>query len=174
MWRVGVDSKKFGFAAAALALSGQGAGALDFCITCTAPDAHYLCRMDSPSANPRDLRLQLLCISQLAEIGSHGSCSIDNPRPQTCNGVLRVVEAPQDMAAPPAAAAQSAPAPEAEPTGAAAETVVSKGASEPNPPARPANPAPAKAGGVMEKTGSAISQAAQKTWKCLSTLFGDC
>ena len=175
-----MDSKSIGLAAAALELSGQCAAALDFCITCTAPDAHYLCRMDSPSANPRDLRLQLLCISQLAEIGSHGSCSIDNPRPQTCNGVLRVVEAPQDMAAPPAAAAQSAPAPEAQPTGAAAETVVSKGASEPTPPAPPSNPAPAnpappkKAGGVLEKTGSAISQAAKKTWKCLWTLFGEC
>lgn len=173
MWRVGVDSKKIGFAAAALALSGPCAAALDFCITCTAPDAHYLCRMDSPSANPRDLRLQLLCISQLAEIGSHASCSIDNPRPQTCHGVLRVVEAPQDMAPPPpAAAAQTAPAPAVEPTGAAAETVVSKEALEPQPP--PSNPAPAKAGGVMEQTGRALSNAAKKTWKCLSTLFGDC
>ena len=169
-----MDSKKFGLAVAALVLSSQGASALDFCITCTTPDAHYLCRMDSPSANPRDLRLQLLCISQLAEIGSHGSCSIDNPRPQICNGVLRVVEAPQDMIAPPTAAAQPAPAPVAQPAEAAAETVVTKEGADPKPPAPPSNPALAKASGVLEKTGSAISQAAKKTWKCLSTLFGDC
>ena len=173
MWRVGVDSTRIGFAVAALAFSGQSAAALDFCITCTAPDAHYLCRMDTPSANARDLRLQLLCISQLAEIGSHATCSIDNPRPQTCNGVLRVVEAPQDITAPPAAVAQPAPAP-AEPAKAATETVITKEVSEPTTPAPASNPAPAKTGGVMEQTGSAISQAAKKTWKCLSTLFGDC
>ena len=169
-----MDTKTIWLAATAWAtLAGYPAAALDFCITCTAPDAHYLCRMDRPPAHSRDLRLQLLCISQLAQIGSHATCAIDNPRPQTCNGVLRVVEAPEDLTAPPATAAGPSPEPAAEPSQGAAETVVTKEVSEPKPP-QAADAAPAKGGGVLDKTGRAISQAAKKTWKCLSTLFGDC
>ena len=186
----------------ALGLAGAMApgpvSALDYCISCAGPEAHYNCRLDLPGANPRDLRLQLLCISQIATTGGHETCAVDSPQPTSCPGTLKVVAAPDEiMVAPPAQAPKTAATSEgAAPPKAAgkapAETVVPK---DPKPPKTvqevveksaaatgetleqaggAAKGAAKSAGGMLQNAGSAVSNAAKKTWNCVTSLFGNC
>ena len=108
--------------------------ALDLCVSCEGPVAHYNCRLDAPSTNARDLRLQLLCITELAHGGGHASCAVDKAQQNPCPGDTKLIAAPSGeitpkaAAAPPAApvpdAAKTAPsaAPAVTPTPKAAET----------------------------------------------------
>lgn len=77
-----------------VALFGGPVLAYDFCVTCSGPEAHYTCRLDLPSVNPRDLRLQLLCISQLAQGGGHARCEIDHPQNPPCRGDIKAIAIP--------------------------------------------------------------------------------
>lgn len=178
------------------------AAALDLCVSCAGPEAHYNCRLDMPAANPRDLRLQLLCISQIATTGGHETCAVDSPQPVTCAGALKVVAAPDEILEQPAAPepkaaakapAQPAPAATVEGQPAAQdETVIPKPAKPPKTVQEMVEKGAAatgqsvqaaggavkgaatSAGSVLQKAGAAVSNAAKKSWECLSTLFGNC
>jgi hypothetical protein len=195
---------------AALALiagfAGLGASsnamALDYCITCAGPEAHYNCRLEAPGANPRDLRLQLLCISQVATGGGHESCAVDHPQPAACTGTLQVVTAPDIMVAPTghpepkadvagSGGAEDITPPQA-PAAKSAETVIPKPAKPPKTVKEvvengstsaskglktaggAVNDAANAAGSGLQKAGTAVTNAAKKTWTCITSLFGDC
>ena len=180
-------------------LAAGTAAALDYCVSCAKPDAHYNCRIDVASANPRDLRLQLMCISQIAAAGGHETCAVDSPQPPTCPGTLKVVAAPDGIQAPPpiaepkdAAAAATPPPPANNTVAAPAETVVPKAPKPPKTVQEMVEKGAAStgknleeaggavkdtaksAGGILQKAGSAVSNAAKKTWICVTSLFGDC
>lgn len=87
--------------------------ALDLCVTCQGPDAHYNCRLDSSATNARDLRLQLLCITELAHGGGHASCAVDKAQQNPCPGATKVIAAPGDGMVPKAPAEAAVPAPSA-------------------------------------------------------------
>jgi hypothetical protein len=190
-----------GLAAAFCAVAAQ-THAQEFCVTCSAPDATYRCVVSGDSSAARSSRGQLLCITELAQSGHHASCSAGRNPSTGCPGELRTVAFPPgtDLSAPPlagtppagpppgmgayapppvpavpGAAPQPAPAappgvteappPEAEPKTVeelAKKTVESTGQGL------------KKAGDVVTDTGNAIGNAAKKTWKCVTSLFGDC
>lgn len=191
--------------APALAGTAGAASALDLCVTCAGPEAHYNCRLDLPAANPRDLRLQLMCISQIATQGGHDSCAVDSPQPTSCQGILKTVAAPDAVDVPPAVeATESATVAKAPNTAAAAKQPVEMKSAAPAETviAKPAKPpktvqeivekgaatsakgletaggavkgATQSAGNMFQKAGSAVSNAAKKTWECVTTLFGNC
>jgi hypothetical protein len=179
----------------AIFLSGlaPGASAQDYCVTCTGPDAKYRCIIGGDGGvATRSSRGQMLCITQLAQSGGHASCSVSRTTTEPCEGKVKTVMFPADEpgtppmpetappAAPPAAVAPPPPA-------------LTEGAA-PSPTAP--QPAPNTVGGFADKaakdtgdglkkagdavtktvqtTGSAIGHAASKTWKCLSSFFGNC
>jgi hypothetical protein len=173
-------------AAALLAGLAAPASAQDYCVTCTGPDAKYHCIVGGDaSISARTSRGQMLCITQLAQSGGHASCSVSRTTTEPCEGKVKTVMFPSSDpdAQPVTEALPPATPPLAPPT-------VTQGA--PPPPAAP-QPGPGtvaekaaedtgnglkKAGdavtSTVENTGKAIGHAASKTWKCLSSFFGDC
>jgi len=155
-------------------LSSQVA-AQDYCVICTGPAAKYHCIIGgNASAAARTSRGQMLCITQLAQSGGHASCSVSRTTAEPCEGQVKTVMFPTDepgstpveMPAPPPEAAlpppaAPAPAPQ-QPPGAAEDS--DNGLKK----------ATDAVTGTVENTGKAIGHAASKTWKCLSSLFGDC
>ena len=172
-------------------LLGTPASALDLCVSCQGPDAHYNCRLDTPASNARDLRLQLMCITELAHGGSHASCEVDKAQQNPCPGETKVVAAPASEAPPKAAAAPPAtPAPDPDPAPSVTKTEPAPTAVTPPPKAaETATPKPEKppktvqemvekgaanTGKSLQGAGNAVSNAAKKTWHCIATFFGDC
>ena len=183
---------------AALLLAGMAsaAAAQDYCVTCTGPDAKYRCIIGGDaSAAARSSRGQMLCITQLAQSGGHASCSVSRTTTEPCEGKVKTVMFPADEPGTQPVTETLAPAtpppPAAMPPG--APPALTDGA--PPPPTAPQQ-APGTVGefasktaqdsadglkkagdavtNTVDKTGKAIGHAASKTWKCLSSFFGDC
>jgi len=161
---------------AVLLLSGLSprAAAQDYCVTCAGPDAKYRCIIGgNASAAARSSRGQMLCITELARSGGHASCSVSRTTAEPCDGKVKTVMFPTDepgtvpveMAAPPPPAAPPAPAPPQAPGPADATAKDSDNGLK--------KAADAVTSTVTD-TGKAVGHAASKTWKCLSSFFGDC
>lgn len=89
----------------------------EFCVSCTGPVASYRCTFtgdgsssQSPSPSPG---LQLTCISELAKLGGHQSCTIERNRQSPCDATAKIFAAPEAFAVP-ADAKKSTPAAAAE------------------------------------------------------------
>jgi len=169
------------------------ASAQEFCVTCSAPDATYRCIVGGePGIATTTSRGQLLCITELARSGGHASCSVGRrTSTEPCQGEVRTVmfpSPPADVPPPPTEAQSQARPPE----GQGAPLAADGAALEPPPPAEAPQTVESltkdtvqksgeglkKAGEAVTDTaqsaGQAIGNAAQKTWKCLSSLFSDC
>jgi hypothetical protein len=166
------------------------ASAQEYCVTCMSPAASYRCIVESkPGAPAPATRAQLLCITELARSGNHASCSVGRTTTEPCTGETRTVmftgaanealppigDHPQETAQPrqPAAAGDGQMPPEspaAEPPKTveelAKQTVEASGEGL------------KKAGEAVtdtaKSTGNAVGNAVSKTWKCVTSLFGDC
>jgi hypothetical protein len=181
------------FTALLLAALPSGAFAQDYCVTCTGPDAKYHCVIGGDaSVAARSSRGQMLCITQLAQSGGHASCSVSRTTTEPCEGKLRTVMFPPGEANTPPLA-DTTPQVAVPPETAPPPLPTAPGASPP--PGAPQQ-APGSVGGIasktandtgeglkkageavtntVDKTGKAIGHAASKTWKCLSSFFGDC
>ena len=176
-------------AIAALLLGGSASGAFaqDYCVTCTGPDAKYHCIIGGDaSVAARSSRGQMLCITQLAQRGGHASCSVSRTTTEPCEGQVKTVMFPSDGPGTP-------PMAETVPPGAAPPPVAPPAPTEGAPPPAAAPQQPPSAAGqiakdsadglkkagdavtnTVENTGKAIGHAASKTWKCLSSFFGNC
>lgn len=138
-----------------IAVLTQDASATEYCVVCAGPEATYKCQVDgTPGGNNSDPRQQLLCISELAKLGGHDSCSINRKAAdpnggETCAGELKVLSAP--ASAPPlnpqSATTTDAPAPSSHPIP-AAET---QRPLDPAQPEAPAEPSPDKVPQTMEE-----------------------
>jgi hypothetical protein len=165
------------------------AGAEEYCVTCTEPDTKYRCIVTGAAPDGHAQRGQLLCITEIAKVGEHASCSVGAVNAGPCPGNLRTVTVTAETPLPPAAPVEAA-AP-AEPP---AETAT---APSPGPaPAPPAEEPPKTVEELAKKTvqssgegikqagkavtdtaqsaGNAVGNAMKKTWNCVSSFFGDC
>jgi type IV secretory pathway VirB10-like protein len=139
----------------AIAVLTQGVSASEYCVVCAGPDATYKCQVDGPpGSNNSDPRQQLLCISELAKLGGHDSCSInrkaaDPNSGETCAGELKVLSAPASAPQinPPAATTTDAPASSSHPIPAAE----APRPLDPANPDTPAEPGPDKVPQTMEE-----------------------
>lgn len=232
---------------AGLLVAGAGVAAAEpaeFCVTCSGPNAQYRCAFSGEGATTLRPGLQLYCVSTLAKLGKHETCSVNRAAKPPCTGVLKVLTLPDSLAPvpePPAKTAEPAPPPErsehtpsertvpssqggppsADVEAKASDTrpggvkpvwredsgAASKTAAAPQPEAadasgqppaqkpagqdEPQSTAPAltkplenagktvadaatTTGSILKKAGSAVGSAAKKSWKCLTSLFGDC
>lgn len=128
----------------------------EYCVTCTEPDATYVCEIRGLATQaPAGMQGQLLCIKELAAASGHKTCSVSRTAPATCSGPLRVLSAPQPADVP-SIAAPKPPAPDA------VAPIPADRASA------------AKPNGPLETVGQGITAAAKKSWSCVSSLFKDC
>lgn len=183
---------------ASLALPGA-AGAAEYCVTCEGPPAMYRCVVDGTADGPgQDARASLVCISEMAARGKHESCAVSRGAPFPCPGLTSVVaagEAAPSLAAPAPAASDPA-APEPLEPAAAAPPVATDPAQPATGEATAASEEPAKvprtveelagqtvksskeslakAGAQIGSAGTAVGDAASKTWACISSFFTSC
>lgn len=213
----------------------------EYCVTCSGPDAQYRCTFSGEGATATRPGLQLYCVSTLAKLGKHETCSVNRAAKPPCTGVLKVLAMPDNLAPEPPGRTVEPAAPAAKPERATGERTVPSSQGGPasadveakasdtgaqgakpiwrdNPGSLPApvnkppqtGPAEAKSsseppkqaaqdesaapalikplenagktvgdaakttGSALEKAGSAVGSAAKKSWKCLTSLFGDC
>lgn len=160
--------------AALLLVSAAGpAAASEYCVVCYTPDARYRCMTsDGRDGQGTDQRAWMQCISQLAKAGGHESCSIDGASTAPCLGVVKPIDMATIDGAP---EGQGLPAPPPR------TTTAPQPAPYGEPEVRPADaPAPAEPGIIekskesIENAGSAVGNAAKKSWDCMSSLFKKC
>lgn len=184
-------------AASLLALGAAGeAMALEYCVSCEGPAAMYRCVVEgTPDGPGSDPGTSLYCISEMAAKGRHQSCSVARGAPFPCPGFTAVIAAPRTApmeAAPPAAAGNDAPAPEAEdaphaeaappaPDNKVPRTVEELAGQTVRSSKEGIEKAGQAIGGTAKKAGehlgdagSAIGNAASKTWSCITSFFSDC
>jgi hypothetical protein len=172
-------------AAVSVCLLASGAGAQEYCVSCTGPDALYRCVIDN--AQPGGGQpLQMLCITTMAKQGGHATCAVKRGTVFQCDGAVKripwaALTAPQPAEpghAPPsgtqpAARPETATAP-APPPGPASQPAESR--HEPPPDtmldlAKRANEDTAK---QVRKAGETMKEATRKTWDCVASLFTRC
>jgi hypothetical protein len=164
------------------------------CVSCTGPNVTYDCTVknaDSIESLAGDKALRKICTKVLKKTEKHASCRVINVPAGKCTGVARTVgwgdvkkaatggsDAAKATAKPPAATGQDAaksPAvgPPAETVGeprATAPPAATADAAGPHRPSSPDPATPAEEPGLGDK----IKGAAQNTWKCVSSFFGNC
>lgn len=168
---------------AALTVSGAGKATADICVSCTGPAATYDCavkKAEQIESFAGAKALKKICVKVLKRNGQHSNCSVIEGA--TCPGALTTIgwkEVKDALASPdepdvasPTKSTTAKPSPK--------ETVTAKEPAKITPPAArpdevagpPAPPAPTPED-EPTVTGS-IKGAAEKTWNCLSSLFGKC
>ncbi|HEY7084982.1 MAG TPA: hypothetical protein VH519_09205 [Hyphomicrobiaceae bacterium] len=165
---------RFGLGPALLLALGAGfAEGQEFCVACSDPPGIYRCVIDG--AQPRGGQsLQMLCVTAMAKVGGHATCSVKRGTVFDCDGAVKRIpwtaleplpqrEAPSLHEAPaapakPASAAPGAPAADTPP-----QTVVDL--------AKQANE---KTVEQVKKAGESVKQATKKTWECVVSLFTRC
>jgi hypothetical protein len=169
-WRAVVAFVLVGLTAGLLPAS---AAAQEICIVCEDPRSTYRCAAQDAPTRPGDVRLGLVCITELAKTGGHSSCSVSRKQSGHCEGILKTVsvgggEVPAVLGKP--AASPPGPGP---------------GASQPVPEAKPKTGPPETVAELakrtaegskeqLKKAGDGVSGAAKKTWRCLTSLFKEC
>jgi hypothetical protein len=175
------------------ALAGSSAGyAQEACVVCDGPGAIYRCSVEKSDKLARfgsvaDKAVQHVCAKEMARQGKHEKCSARrDASPANCDGALRMItlaslleaeSAPQPAAPPPPATPPKSAAPPA--VAAPAKTAASVPAKvEPEKPAPAVTQPPRTVQEMAERTskdpGGSIGDTAQRTWKCLTTLFQKC
>jgi hypothetical protein len=162
----------------------SAAAALEYCVTCEDPPAMYRCVVDGTADGPgKDPTASLHCISEMAKLGKHRTCSVSRGAPFPCPGLTTIVQQPKSLpstgeAEPPATpmdgpAAQSAPEPHSSPADKSAKVprTVEELADQT---VKSSKDGLEKAGEQIGNAGSAIGTAASKTWNCLTSLFTSC
>jgi hypothetical protein len=77
------------FAAAILTHGDAKAETQQYCVVCKGPDQTYLCRVETPLANPNNKGLELYCIIRTSKDGGHKSCAVDTRSAADCAGPVK-------------------------------------------------------------------------------------
>jgi hypothetical protein len=186
-------SRTVGAALCAFVMCGvasAGALAQEVCVTCQAPKASYNCVLklpDGASAPPQARRLlQLACIEDIAKRHGHESCGVRRDMVGPCIGETHFLEwgqresqgsvtKPDETASKPGLADR-----QQAPVGIAPSVTPQKqpekvGASEPpKTVVEMAERAGKDSGRQLKEAGDAVGRGINKTWRCITSFFGDC
>lgn len=168
-------------AVAVLVAAGSPAAlAQSLCVVCTGPEATYRCQPEQGPAQPGDVRLGLMCITEIANRDGHQSCSIQRSV-TSCAGELRTVAVAPGPAIQVAPAANQPPIPGNPPPPRAEvdksgppDTMAELAKRTATDGKQQLDKATDAVGDAAKKTGDAVGTAAKKSWRCLSSLFKDC
>ncbi len=75
-------------------IAATSADAAELCVKCTGPDASYACVVGGVSNATIDTVAKLYCITALAKLGSHASCSVDRTAKAPCQGERKELPLP--------------------------------------------------------------------------------
>jgi hypothetical protein len=176
----------------AIAFLAQPATAQETCVVCTTPAATYRCAIEG-SERVAQYRgstrvMQYLCITELAKLGGHASCSVGRGSGAACMGELKVLRADDALAAaeavvrdgnPPPGPPQNEPGP---PSGSGpprtleelARRTVEQSSDQFQNAGKTVKDTAKTAGQQIEKAGDTVGGAVKKTWSCLTSLFTNC
>lgn len=179
-----MSTKKTSAAYAALAALASPAAA-DICVSCSGPAATYACtvkKADEIETFAGAKALNKICTKVLKRTGGHDSCQVIDSGNGNCPGTAKSIgwrevkdaiagDESDDTPSPAAAPAKPAPQPPKvvkpatpEPKAAGPTVPSDKTADVPPPEKPPADPT------VTDN----LKGAAEKTWKCVSSFFGEC
>lgn len=158
----------------AVVMAAGAAWSEEYCVICTGPGAVYRCEPEGFGGG-QDNRAQIACISGLARLEGHKSCSLDRRGTENCQGPLRVLrrdllpDAPGETDAPAAREPAAAPPPATAlpPQPSLAARAFAKASDTVSATAK-------TAGGQIESAGKTAGTAAAKAWNCLTSLGTNC
>lgn len=183
---------------ATVLIATAGTSIAGVCVSCTGPNATYLCTVknaDTIESLAGGKALKKICTKVLKRTEQHSSCQILDVPESKCPGVAKTVgwgdvkkaakssddAAAKPVAPPVAAAGPVTPPGAAQPPGnrgpASAEARPSpEQATATPPPVAGASTAPPKAPPTEDEAGlgEKLKGAAENTWKCVSSFFGNC
>jgi hypothetical protein len=113
----------------------HSAAAQEYCVTCTEPDAKYRCVVAGTAPDGQARRGQLLCITEVAKLGSHASCSVGAMNAGPCTSKLPTITVTAETPLPAAAPLGTAASPTAGEPPSAPSTAPATAAAEPVSPA---------------------------------------
>lgn len=167
--------------------------AADVCVTCTGPAASYSCavkKADKIEALAGAKAINKICTQVLKRRGPHAACLVVDG---SCTGtpttigwkdVKEALASGDDTPDPPAPKSKPAAAPPQPPATAPGPAAGAKerppnvppgGSPAPDPTSAKSDPAPPVEPAPADPTiGDNIKGAAEKTWKCVSSFFGQC
>lgn len=190
-------ARRVGISAAVIAAAATAAGAETYCVACYGPDAVYRCIIaDVPASAAPDPRNQVQCIKQLAKSGGHARCSVERFSTANCNGPEKVVSTAaavpiagpalgQDLSQPPSSKPaddltgktsepESVPAQTPRTVEELAKSAAATTTESLNEVGGTVKSTTEKAGDTISGMGSAVGNAAKKSWNCLTSLFSNC
>jgi hypothetical protein len=172
------------------------AAAADVCVTCTGPAASYSCavkKADEIEALAGAKAINKICTQVLRRKGQHAACQVvdglcaGTPTSIGWKDVKEALASGDDTPDPPAPKSKPAASPPQPPAAAPGPAAGAKvrpqdvppggggGSQAPNPTSAKPDPAPSVEPAPADPTiGDNIKGAAEKTWKCVSTFFGQC
>jgi|GEM_PF-665941 len=142
-----------------------------YCVTCTAPDAHYDCQVETGNAAIAGAALQLYCIKQLARRGGHESCSVKRRPVAPCTGQLKILDYEQadgtitqlNIRAPSVGPASNAPAPAGSAMAGGSAAATATGTQSAQPAGPPPAPAETTAPAAQQKPPATVEELAKRT-----------
>jgi hypothetical protein len=149
------------------------------CVVCERPSASYRCLLDPhvPVAEGKKARrlLTLACIQDIAKRYGHESCGVRRGAVGPCIGEDHTITltAPNPNAPRSPYEARSTKPP-AEQKTAPQPTKARKKEGPPETVAELAEKAGKDSEKQLQKAGKAVGRAVRKTWRCVTSLFGDC
>ena len=171
--------------ASSLVLGTRVSLAQEACVVCAGPDAIYRCTVEKADKLARfggagDKALQHVCSKEMARQGKHDKCSVRResagaacdglPRMITLASLLEAEAEPPPPASPSAAPVAGPPRP--------AKVEPEKTVDTKSQPPRTVQELAERTGETskqqLKDTGDSIGYTAQRTWKCLATLFQKC
>ena len=163
------------------------AQAQEACVVCDAPAAIYRCSVEKSERLARfgsagDKALQHVCAKEMARQGKHEKCTVRRDLSGTsCDGLPRMITLASllegDPAPQPAPPSASGPPPKPA-TGTSTKVEPAKPAPAVAQPPRTVQEMAERSGETskqqLKDTSESIGNTAQRTWKCLTTLFQKC
>lgn len=161
------------------------AHAQNVCVSCVGPPASYNCSLELPkeiAAPQRGKRLlQFACIEDIARRYGHDSCSVRKGAVGPCIGERHVIK----LAPGQAGRTASGPATTSQPTPAPVQAESKTGTGGKKPPGQAGEAPPRTVVELAERAGKdsqrqlnqagkVVEGAVKKTWRCITSLFGDC
>jgi hypothetical protein len=186
------DPRAAGIGLLAVGLFALPVAAAETCVVCTTPPATYRCTIEGAERVAQfrgsDRVLQYVCITELAKLGGHASCSVGRKSADICTGELKVLQAGDALAAAESAIGEPGPRPglaqSAQPGPPAdgpprtleelARKSVEQSADQLQSAGKTVKDTAKTAGQQIEKAGDAVGGAVKKTWTCLASLFTNC
>lgn len=163
---------------AALAVLTISAQAQSICVSCDNPSATYACRLDAAFGQPEGKQLKRLvrlsCLQDIAKAFGHEVCRVRRGAVGPCTGEPYTIKLRRPDADAPPSPYQARPSKEPAQQRAARPAKPRRRDDPPKTVVELAEKAGKDSEKQLKKAGKAVGRAVRKTWRCVTSLFGNC